>query len=393
MGMEFRPYYMAREWVKLGHRVTIIAGDYSHLRRNNPSVPKDFTKEKIDGIQYYWVKTGKYSGNGIKRALSMVRFTGKLWLRARWIAKKIRPDAIITSSTYPIDTYAGQRIRHYIPKAKLVHEVHDMWPISPMELGGMSKYHPFIVLMQLGENSFCKKSDTVVSLLPNAKNYLIQHGMMPEKFVHVPNGIVMDEWTNCQSLPEEYGTVLYQWKQEKKFIICFFGSHTKSYALSYLIDAVKRMNDDRIRVLFVGDGIDKDSLISQAQGYNDQIKFFPPVSKNSIPALLENVDAIYVGALNNRMVRFGISMNKLFDSMMAGRPILYAVKAPNNYIRQFHCGISIKPENVEALQKGIQQLMAIPEEERDRMGHNGRQAVLENFEYSILAKRFLEALK
>ena len=113
MGMEFRPYYMAREWVKLGHKVVIIAGDYSHLRRKNPSASHDFTGEKIDGIYYYWVKTGRYEGNGVKRALSMARFTGKLWLKAKWIARKFRPDAIITSSTYPIDTYAGQRIRHF----------------------------------------------------------------------------------------------------------------------------------------------------------------------------------------------------------------------------------------------------------------------------------------
>ena len=48
MGMEFRPYYMAREWIKEGHRVFIIAGDYSHLRKNNPVVNRDFEKKNIN---------------------------------------------------------------------------------------------------------------------------------------------------------------------------------------------------------------------------------------------------------------------------------------------------------------------------------------------------------
>lgn len=56
MGMEFRPYYMAREWTKLGHKVDIIAGDYSHLRKMNPTVKYDFQTEDIDGITYHWIK-------------------------------------------------------------------------------------------------------------------------------------------------------------------------------------------------------------------------------------------------------------------------------------------------------------------------------------------------
>lgn len=46
MGMEFRPYYFSREWIKMGYNVRIIAGDYSHLRIKNPKVENDF-QEKL----------------------------------------------------------------------------------------------------------------------------------------------------------------------------------------------------------------------------------------------------------------------------------------------------------------------------------------------------------
>ena len=129
MGMEFRPYYFAREWTKMGHQVTIIAGDFSHLRMKNPEVFRDFQRQDLDGIRYCWVKTGTYEGNGSKRALSMFRFVSKLWIHARQIVKSLKPDVVIASSTYPLDTYADQKIAK-ISGAKLIHEVHDMWPAT-----------------------------------------------------------------------------------------------------------------------------------------------------------------------------------------------------------------------------------------------------------------------
>ena len=51
LGMEFRPYYFAREWQKMGHKVRIVGADFSHLRKNNPLVNKDYEIQKIDGVE------------------------------------------------------------------------------------------------------------------------------------------------------------------------------------------------------------------------------------------------------------------------------------------------------------------------------------------------------
>ena len=395
MGMAFRPYYMAREWVKLGHKVVIIAGDYSHLRRKNPVVKRDFEKEKIDGITYYWVKTGHYEGNGVKRALSMARFTGKLWLKAKWIARKFQPDAIITSSTYPIDTYAGQRIRHFAPGARLVHEVHDMWPSTLIEVGGMSRRNPFVVVMQMGENSAYHHSDKVVSLPPFAEKYMRKHGLQKGKFVHINNGIVMEDWQHPQGLPKEHEQALKQLKSNEKFIVGYFGGHALSNALEDLLNAAKKIcGNTRIHFVLVGDGVEKKNLqafVSKEKLEN--VTFLPPVSKYAIPSLVQYFDCCYIGVKDSPLYRFGIAMNKIFDSMMAGKPMVYAVNAPNNYAEEYHCGVAVKPGDISSIAEGIEYLADMTQQEREQLGQNGRKAVLENFEYSVLAKKFLEALK
>jgi glycosyltransferase involved in cell wall biosynthesis len=83
-------------------------------------------------------------------------------------------------------------------------------------------------------------------------------------------------------------------------------------------------------------------------------------------------------------------MNKLYDAMMSGKPILYAVNAPNNYIKDYKCGISVEPENTNELIKGINKFLKMEQAELDAMGQNGRRAVLDGYTTEVLAKKFEE---
>lgn len=394
MGMEFRPYYFAREWVKKGHNVNIIAADYSHLRKINPNVNEDFQKEVVDGINYYWIKTNKYDGNGIQRAKTMFKFVLKLMSKAQYIVDTMSPDVVICSSTYPLDTYAGQKIRKKSKKTvKLIHEVHDMWPISPIEIGGMSKSHPFIKIMQMGEDSFCKKSDTVVSLLPNSKKYFVEHGMREEAFRYIPNGVVLDEWNSYERIPDGLRDHFNSNKSNGGFNLVFFGSLHKTYRLETLIEAVKSMNDEKIYLTFIGPGMDRKELEMQSNGFEDRIRFFDPISKKAIPDLFNYLDATFVGLRDQSIARFGISMNKLFDSMMGGKPIVYMVDAPNNYIKEFDCGITVENNSKESLVKAIKSIMDITDKRRAEMGENGKKAALKHFNYTVLSQLFLDVME
>lgn len=397
MGMEFRPYYFAREWVKMGHRVDVIAADYSHLRRKNPKVEEDFQTEVIDGINYHWIKTNTYEGNGAKRAITMAQFIVKLWVNARKIVKEFEPDAVICSSTYPLDTFVGQHIRSVSKKkVKLIHEVHDMWPATLIELGGMSKYHPFVVAMQIGENSAYKHSDHVIALLEYSKEHMVAHGLKEDKFKWIPLGVDLNEWKEAIPLNSFHEDTISKLKNEGKFVVGYFGGHAMSNALDTLIDVAQKnmeYNFDNIHFVLVGDGVEKQNLMDRVKNqriYN--VTFLPPVDKKEIPELTDKFDCIYIGTHKNELYRFGLCLNKMIDAMMSQKPIICSITAPPTWVEKSGCGITVESGDVESIVKSINEVSSMSFEKRQEMGTRGSKYVFDNFDIEKLSIEVIDTI-
>lgn len=390
MGMEYRPFYLGREWVKYGHSVTVIGASFSHVRNKQPRVVKDFTEEDISGIRYVWLRTRRYKGNGVGRILNMVSFVSKLLLQASKISLNYKPDVVIASSTYPLDNYPALRIAR---KNKAIHvfEVHDLWPLSPMELGGFSKHHPFIKMMQIAENYAYKNADVVISMLPKTLDYMKSHGLDPRKWHYIPNGINPSDWKKDEILPEELLNAINESKEHGNRIIGYAGSIGLANALGNLVNAAAILRNEPVRVFIVGDGPEKAKLITKVteSGVNNVI-FFEPVSRRCIPAFLDHCDLLYIGLQRQPLFRFGISPNKLLDYMMAGKPVIQAIDAGNNMVGDAGCGLSIEPENPDELANAIMKVLSLTENERLVYGEKGHRYVLQNHDYGVLAEKMIE---
>lgn len=393
MGMEYRPYYLSREWIRNGNNITILAADHSHVRTNPPEVQKDFEEQWIDGILYVWVKTPDYRGNGISRTRNMFMFTWKSFAKARQIAQKYRPDVVIASSTYPSDNYVARKIARF-SGAKYLYEVHDLWPLSPMELGSMSKYHPFIIAMQHAEDFACRNADAVVSMLPKTLEYLNSRGMGKEKWHYIPNGIVISEWKEKMPLSPDVKEEIKAIRNKYKNIVAYIGAHGLANALHHYITAATYFKDDSVAFVLVGKGPEKESLIRHANSLGVQNVFFlDSIPKQEVPFLLSEFDFLYIGLQNQPLFRFGISPNKLIDYMMAGKPVIQAINAGNDIVSEASCGISVEAEDPDAIVKALSELIALPKEEKIKMGQNGERYVARNHDYAILAEKFIMLMR
>lgn len=386
-GMEFRPYYLAREWVKMGHNVTIIAASFSHLRQKNPDISV-ITEEFIDGIRYIWLPVNKYQGNGVMRFKNMLAFIYQLYKNlGKFIG--LKPDVVIASSTYPLDSYPAYKLAKNTG-AKFVFELHDLWPLSPMELGGMSKWHPFIMLMQKAEDFWCTHADKVVSILPKTEEYLRTRGLKDGKFCHIPNGIVLSDYDNVLPLKADYAERLDKLHNSGKFLIGFAGAHGIANALNVLLCAAEKLKNTNAYFVLVGQGQEKENLKALAQKMKlDNVLFLDSIPKKMVPAFLNKMDVLYIGLQNQKLFKFGISPNKLMDYMMASKPILHSVTAGNDLVQEANCGISVPAEDVDAVADAIKKFMVMSKAELSALGKNGKEYVIKHHDYKVLAEKFI----
>ncbi|MFN5912322.1 MAG: glycosyltransferase family 4 protein [Bacteroidota bacterium] len=383
-GMNFRSWYFANEMKKAGHRPHVISASYSHLYHQLPNIQGSFTDDMVEGIPYTWVKVRRYSGSqSIGRVLAMIQFMLRLFFFPK--SKLNKPDIIMVSSLSPFPIlnawFWSKRYR-----AKLIFEVRDIWPLSLIEIGGMSRFHPLALFFGFFERFAYQKADKVISLLPKANEHMIAKGMNPKKFVYVPNGFDPNELSKTKPLSPEYLAAI----PSDKFIVGYAGSIGAANAVEYLVEAATLLeSQSNICFVIVGKGQHKPDLMKKA-GKN--VVFLDPVGKDQVQTILASFDVCYIGWHDHSIYRFGISPNKVFDYMFAAKPIIHSVNAGNDLVADANAGFSIAAEDPALIAETIEMVSKLPKDELNRLGQNGRKFVEEHHTYEKLTAKLLTAI-
>lgn len=384
-GMEYRHYYLAKNLIALGYKVTLVSGSYSHLFSSLPQVEKSFTKEYIDQIDYIWIKTPHYkSSKSIGRMWNMFYFSWKLNF-----LKNIEPGHIIVSSPslFPIKN-AYKLAKKF--KTKLLFEIRDIWPLTLVELSGLNHRNPLIKLMKHYEKFAYRNADKVISLLPTAKEYFVMQGMPSNKFVYLPNGMEIED-TEPSPLPANINIHI----PKEKFIVAYTGTVGQANNLDYLVEVADTMKKDRdIHFIILGQGGEKKKLQEKAEKLKlKNITFMAAVQKEMVQSFLKRIDIAFISLLPENLFRFGVSPNKVFEYMYAKKPIIWAIEAGNNLVEEAKCGISVPLNNPVKLKESILELQSLTKREREALGQNGYNFVRMHHDYYVLAKKLMKIIE
>ena len=380
------PYDLARRLVRKGHEVAIFASSFSHYKfkelRLRPG--EKWRTEDVEGVKFVWIKTPAYCRNDWRRVLNMLTYGWRVF----WIARGLKeaPDAIIGVTNHPIGALSAY-CASVVKKCRFFFEVRDLWPLTLVQFGLLRERSIITCLMFVLERFLFKKAEKIIMVWPRMDDYGAARRIPREKFVWIPQCVDLNRYDSLR---------LYDGKPSDPFTIMYLGGHVNANAIEVILRAAHVLQSEgsnHVRFVFVGDGQEKANLVGLARELDlKNVEFRDVVPRKDLPKVMNEADAFVLSMKNlPGLYRYGISWNKLSDYLVAGRPILLAGDPGYNPVRVAGAGLSVPPEDPDALAQAAKQLVAMSPETRAGMGANGKRYAKQFHDVTVLADR-LEAI-
>jgi len=382
-----RVHELSREWVRMGHQVTVLTGFPNHpVGVVFPGYRGQMIRrEAVDGIRV--VRIPIYAAPNkafFKRVLNYSSF----WLSASTFGPFLteRPDVVVATSPQFLTAVAGLWLAR-LKRVPFVFEVRDLWPRSIVEVGAMRANSPAIRTLEKLERFLYRSADHIVPVTDSFVGEIAAHGIPTAKMSVITNGVDLELF---QPRPREQARRALGLPEG--MLVTYVGTHGMAHGLDLILDAAKRLADDGIRFLLVGEGAEKERLKERAAAERmENVTFWDQLPRDRVAQVYAATDLCLVLLRDLPLFRTVIP-SKIFEFMGAGRPILTTVDGESRgIIERAGAGVFSPPENVDSLVDSIRALSRDPAR-LDRMGALGREFVQRSYSRPALAGRYLDVL-
>jgi colanic acid biosynthesis glycosyl transferase WcaI len=382
---------LAREWVRAGHAVQVLAPV-----PNYPTgvVPPEFRGRWLfretdrDGVDATrtWIYTAANKGK-IRRSLAFASFAVVSTL-AGVVATK-RPDVIIGSSPQLLAAVGALSIG-WLRRIPWIFEVRDLWPESIVAVGAMPASSPIVRALGLVSSAMYRNADKIVVVTEASREELASRGIPEAKIAFIPNGVDLGRFVPCEAQVEDR----QEMGGDARFVVSYLGAHGMAHDLGRLLDVAQRMRGRRdVAFAFVGEGAERKALEERARRQGlDNVRFLGVQPRERMPRLYAASD-ICVVPLRASELFTTVLPSKMFEIMGMARPIVLAVDGEaRRLVERARAGRFVAPGDSDALHDALAELLADPSELL-LYGRRGREFVEREFDRRVLASRYLAVLE
>lgn len=349
-----RTYEHAREWIKLGHKVTIITG--------SPNFPEGkvfdgyrnswYSKSELDGIEVRRVKTYITANEGFaKRILDFMSFMVTSFFAGLFVKK---PDVIVGTSPQfftAVSAWALSAVRF----KPFIFELRDIWPASITAVGAMGRSLPIRILEKI-EMFLYRRADKIISVTYSFKSELIERGVDGGKIDVVLNGVDLSKYEPALNKDEVFSE---QYDLSDKFVVGYVGTHGLAHSLDKIIEAAELLTDlEDVRILFAGGGAAKADVekLVKKKGLSNVV-LIPRQQKGLMPKLWSLCDISLISLKDTELFKTVIP-SKIFESMGMGLPMVMTspVGEATNILDKTGSGVIVNPESPKEVAQAIRGL-------------------------------------
>lgn len=382
-----RHFELGRELARRGWRVTVMASDL-HLHRRTytrraTAEDRNVIVESLEGVDLQWLWAASYQSNNWRRAWNWLTFSGSV---KRAAASIDPPDIVIGSSP---QLFAASVARTVAGKfgVPFVFEVRDLWPESLVAAGG-KRGAAYYLLDRLAWSMY-RSAEKILVLARGTRDYLVQRGLAPDRFLHVPNGVDVQLVSSAHRA--EQGE-----RNPERFQVVYAGAHGQANGLEQVLEAAELLRSiPQVQFLLVGDGPDKANLMAEARRRGlANVEFRGAVPKSELVGILAGSQAGLMILRDAPLFSFGVSPNKLFDYLAAELPVICNVPGEvAQMLAESKGGIQAGDSGGPALAEAVRRMMQLDLEARRGMGVAGRDWVCREHSREVLGERLDLALR
>lgn len=383
-----RTYEHAREWVKLGHKVTIITGapNFPEGKVFDGYKNRWYSKSELDGIEVRRVKTYITANEGFaKRILDFMSFMVTSFFAGLFVKK---PDVIVGTSPQfftAVSAWALSAIRF----KPFVFELRDIWPASITAVGAMGRSLPIRILEKI-ELFLYWRADKIISVTHSFKKELIERGLDGNKIDVVLNGVDLSKY---EPAPQKDESFAEQYDLTDKFVVGYVGTHGLAHSLDKIVEAAELLVDLKdVRILFAGGGAAKaevETLVKEKELSN--VTLIPRQQKELMPKLWSLCDISLISLKDTELFKTVIP-SKIFESMGMGLPMVMTspIGEATTILSESCSGIVVKPESPYEVAQVIRELYEDREKLHQLSVNSANAAML--YDRKKLAEKMLKFL-
>ena len=389
-----RHYYFAKCLAEKGHHVTVFVG--SHPHNTDLQMIQDRSAWKLGQetpFRWVYVHTLAYGTNRKKQVLSMFQFYRNMARTAEYFRKEYgTPDVILGSSAHPLTALLAVRLGQKY-HCKSIAEVRDLWPESIVVYGIAGPRNPAVLALRRLEKWIYKNADALVFTMEGAYDYITEQGWekdIPRSKVHyINNGVDLAQFDYNK---EHFRIEDPDLDDPDTFKVVYAGSIRLANHVGLIVDAAKKVKDPRIRFLIWGAGDEVEPLRRRVLDENiTNVVIKGRANKNEIPYITSRADATIMHPASSKVLRFGVSYNKMFEALAAGRPIVSPFSCKYNPATQRNAGVSCKDGDAADIAASVEKLASLPPEEYRAMCANARKGA-EDYDFHVLTQKLLNVI-